>query len=285
MEEGAGQSGDTRIRFLLEDLAVRGELVRLRETTSAVMSAHEYPSTVSDLVGEALAAVALLAGTLKIQGQLSLQARGEGPLQLLLAECAHGGDLRAIARWDGDVDDAPLVSLLGEGSLAITIEPAGGKRYQGIVPLDGSSLAECIEHYFAQSEQLGTRLWLVTDGYAATAGLMLQEIPSAPGTERDRDGWNRLCRLTDTLTGEELLDLDPSSLLWRLYHDEVVRVFDPEPLRFHCSCSTERMREALRALGEPELRGILEEQHGEIETVCQFCNRHRRFSAADLFGG
>lgn len=271
---------DSRIRFLFEQLAVRGELVRLDATVAAVLGKHEYPAPLAALLGEALAATALLAGTLKFEGLLSLQARGEGPLTLLMAECTHDGDLRALARWEGEVPAQPLVHLLGAGHLAITIDPAVGQRYQGIVPLDGLSLAECIEHYFAQSEQLATRLWLLTDGRRA-AGLLLQELPATAGARRDADAWNRLCRLTDTLTGPELLDLAPETLLHRLYHEEDVRLFDADGLRFHCSCSRERTLAALRSLGRPELESILAEQ-GRIETTCQFCNETRAFTAPDL---
>lgn len=274
---------DIRTKFLFEALAVRGEVVCLEQTLQAVLGKHDYPAPVQALLGEALAAAALLTGTLKLDGLLLLQAKGDGALRLLMAECTHEGDLRGIARWDGDVPDAPLVHLLGDGHLAITLEPASGQRYQGIVPLDGLSLAECIEHYFAQSEQLGTRLWLVT-GEGRAAGLLLQEMPGAAGVARDADGWNRLCRLTDTLTAGELLQLAPETLLQRLYHEEDVRVFDADALRFRCSCSRERMLAALQSLGRDELQAILDEQDGSLETVCQFCNERRAYSATDLFG-
>ncbi|MFP5441162.1 MAG: Hsp33 family molecular chaperone HslO [Gammaproteobacteria bacterium] len=274
---------DIRTKFLFEALAVRGELVCLEQAVQGVLDKHDYPAPLQALLGEALAAAVLLAGTLKLNGLLSLQAKGDGAVRLLMAECTHEGDLRAIARWDGEVPDAPLVHLLGDGHLAITIEPAGGQRYQGIVPLDGLSLAECIEHYFAQSEQLATRLWLVT-GNGRAAGLLLQELPAAGGVSRDADGWNRLCRLTDTLTAPELLGLPPETLLQRLYHEEDVRVFDADAFRFRCSCSRERMLAALQSLGREELQSILDEQDGALETVCQFCNEKRRYTAAELLG-
>lgn len=269
------QRNDFRTKFLFEEFAVRGELVRLDATVQAVLAKHLYPAPLRALLAESLAASALLAGTLKFEGLLILQAKGVGPLTLLMAECSHDGKLRAIARYEGDIPDAPLVSLLGEGHLAITIDPATGNRYQGIVPLDGISLGECIEHYFSQSEQLGTRLWLVSAGSRA-AGLLLQELPSTDGNRRDADAWNRVCRLTDTLTRDELLDLAPETLLHRLFHQEDVRLFEPESLMFSCSCSKERVEHALRSLGETELRSILEEQ-GRITVTCEFCNQQRSF--------
>ncbi len=273
---------DYRTKFLFENLAIRGEIVRLETTVQTVLAKHAYPLPVQALLGEALVAAALLAGTIKFDGLLVLQAKGEGPLTLLMAECSHNGKLRAIARYEGDVPNAPLVHLLGAGMshLAITIDPAQGTRYQGIVPLDGSSLAECVEHYFSQSEQLGTRLWLVA-GQGRAAGLLLQELPATGGNVPDADAWNRLCRLTDTLTGEELLSLPAETLLNRLFHQEDVRLFDADSLKFTCSCSLERTRNALRSLGAAELRSILTEQ-GRIETTCQFCNERRTFDSIDV---
>ncbi len=275
-------STDYRTKFLFEGLAIRGEIVRLEATVQTVLAKHAYPLPVQALLGEALVAAALLAGTIKFDGLLVLQAKGEGPLTLLMAECSHSGKLRAIARYEGDVPDAPLVHLLGGGMshLAITIDPAQGTRYQGIVPLDGLSLAECVEHYFRQSEQLGTRLWLIA-GQGRAAGLLLQELPAAAGNVPDADAWNRLCRLTDTLTGAELLSLPAETLLNRLFHQEDVRLFDAESLEFACSCSLERTRNALRSLGGAELHSILAEQ-GRIETTCQFCNERRTFDAIDV---
>ncbi len=273
-------STDFRTKFLFENLAVRGELVRLNSTVTTVLEKHDYAAPVQALLAESLVAAALMAGTLKFEGLLVLQAKGSGPLTLLMAECSHDGKLRAIARYEGEVPDAPLVSLLGDGHLAITIDPVTGNRYQGIVPLDGISLAECIEHYFGQSEQLGTRLWLVSDGHRA-AGLLLQELPATAAAQPDADAWTRLCRLTDTLTRDELLGLAPETLLHRLFHQEDVRLFDAETLGFSCSCSRERVEHALRSLGEAELRSILEEQ-GQISVTCEFCNQQRSFGAEIL---
>lgn len=281
-------NNDFRVNFLFENLAVRGEIVRLEETVQAALDRHHYPAPLQALVGEALAAAALLTGTLKFDGLLVLQARGEGPLKLLMAECSHDGNMRAIARYEDAMPDAPLVHLLGAdqgGYLAITIEPNAqedppGQRYQGIVPLDGLSLAECIEHYFSQSEQLTTRLWLVT-GEGRAAGLLLQEMPDTASAAPDADGWSRLCRLTDTLTAPELLGLSAQELLHRLYNQEDVRLFSADSLRFACSCTAERVLNALRSLGTAELRSIIAEQ-GRIEVTCEFCNQARTFHAGDF---
>jgi len=279
-------TADQRTRFLFDSFAIRGEIVRLDASFATVLGNHAYPPVIARQLGECMAAAALLTGTLKFEGQLILQAKGAGPLTLLMAECSHDGRLRGIAHHEGTCDDAPLAALLGaqggNGHLAITIEPLAGQRYQGIVPLDGESLAECIEHYFAQSEQLSTRLWLLTEGHRA-AGLLLQELPGTPASERDGDAWNRACRLADTLTASELLDLPAEALLHRLYHQEDVRVFPGEALAFGCTCSRERTLRMLASLGRAEIRGIIEEQ-GRIEVSCEFCRRQYLFDAADVAG-
>lgn len=275
---------DQRTRFLFENFAARGEIVRLESTLETALAHHAYPPAVARQLGESLAATALLTGTLKFEGALILQAKGAGPLTLLMAECTHDGKLRGIAHYEGDVAEAPLVSLLGaqdgSGHLAITIDPVEGQRYQGIVPLDGLSLGECIEHYFAQSEQLNTRLWLVCEGGRA-AGFLLQELPGSKGAARDEDAWNRVCRLADTLTTPELLELPVEALLHRLYHQEDVRLLPSEPLAFACSCSRERTMRMLASLGRSELKSILAEQ-GRIEVNCEFCRRQYLFVPADL---
>lgn len=279
-------STDQRTRFLFDSLAIRGEIVRLDNALATALAHHDYPTAVARQLAECLAAAALLTGTLKFEGQLILQAKGAGPLTLLMAECSHDGQLRGIAHHEGDCADAPLVTLLGahdgSGHLAITIEPLAGQRYQGIVPLDGESLAECIEHYFVQSEQLNTRLWLVAEGNRA-AGFLLQELPGVAAALRDEDAWNRVCRMADTLTASELLGLSVEALLHRLYHQEDVRVFPGEPLRFGCTCSRDRTLRMLASLGRTELRSILAEQ-GCIEVSCEFCRQKYTFTPDQMSG-
>jgi molecular chaperone Hsp33 len=173
----------------------------------------------------------------------------------------------------------PLSEIFGDGQLAITIDPEGGQRYQGIVPLSHDTLAQCLEYYFEQSEQLPTRIWLAAEGEAA-AGLLLQVLPGHDQGE-DADIWPRLCQLTETVRKEELLELPASELLYRLYHEEVVELHAAEPVCFRCNCSRERTQQVLVSLGEAELRGILAEQ-GAIEISCQFCNQEYRFDAIDV---
>jgi len=270
-------------RFLFDDTNVRGEIVTLEQAYAEVLDRHDYPAVVNRLLGELLAAVALLTDTVKLDGTLSIEVRGQGALSLLMAESNPGGELRAIARL---AEDAPMPGeetgfreLLGEGQIMITLDPREGHRYQGIVALDRDSLAECLADYFAQSEQLPTRLWLAVDGQRA-GGLLLQRMPDE-SQNQDLDAWDRSVVLADTVKDEELLTLAPEALLHRLYHEETVRLFDPKPLRFGCTCSRERIASALLTLGQEELRQVLAE-HGSIDTQCHFCHTAYHFDEADV---
>lgn len=267
-------------RFVIENSPVRGEIVRLKQSYKDVLDKHEYPEAIKVQLGEMLSAVALLTAIIKIDGILSLQARGSGACSLLMAESNPGGDLRAIARWEGDIGEAStLKELLGNGQLAITMEPKNGQRYQGIVSLEGETLAHCLESYFAQSEQLPSRLWLKTQGEVA-AGFMLQALPSQR-REEDLNAWEHAVSLAETLKDEELLQLPFEELLHRLYHQEEVRIFDAAELRFSCTCSEERVKNALISVGKDELNHVIEEK-GKVESQCQFCNTLYSFSAADI---
>nr|WP_297461763.1 Hsp33 family molecular chaperone HslO [uncultured Halomonas sp.] len=270
-------------RFLFDDTNVRGEIVTLEAAYAEVLDKQPHPPAVARQLGELLAAVALLTETVKLDGTLSIEVRGQGALSLLMAESNPGGELRAIARLDEDAAlpaiDASFKALVGDGQIVITIDPREGNRYQGIVALEGDTLGACLEAYFERSEQLATRLWLAADGQRA-AGLLLQQLPDDE-SNRDPDAWDRLVSLASTVSNPELLRLDQRELLYRLYHEETARVFDPKALRFGCTCSRERIVSALLGLGEAELRSILEEQQA-LDTQCQFCHTRYHFSAADI---
>ncbi|MGM0915018.1 MAG: Hsp33 family molecular chaperone HslO [Pseudomonadota bacterium] len=270
-------------RFLFDNTNVRGELVTLEQAYSEVLDRHAYPPAVNHLLGELLAAVALLTDTVKLDGTLSIEVRGSGALALLMAESNPGGELRAIARMAEDAaipgEDAGFRELVGEGQIMITLDPREGHRYQGIVALDRDSLADCLADYFAQSEQLPTRLWLAADGRRA-GGLLLQRMPDE-SQNQDLDAWERSVHLAATVKEEELLGLAPQELLQRLYHEETVRIFEPKALRFGCTCSRERIADALVTLGAEELRDVLAEQGG-IETQCHFCHTRYAFSVEEV---
>lgn len=270
-------------RFHFSDSPVRGEVVQLAETVTAVLDRHVYPERVQSLLGEAAAAAVLLASTLKFEGSLILQVRGDGPLETLMVECNHRLEVRAIAQvsdsWSEQAEHLSLSALFGNGQLAITIDPEKGERYQGIVPLDAPTLAGCLEHYFDQSEQLPTRIWLVA-GDDAAAGMLLQVLPGHDEGD-DADIWPRLQQLTDTVKPDELLDLPVNELLYRLYNEEQVELHEANDVCFRCNCSRERTERVLVSLGEAELNDILAEQ-GVIDITCQFCNQQYSFDAIDV---
>jgi len=270
-------------RFLFDNTNVRGELVTLEQAYAEVLDRHAYPPAVNHLLGELLAAVALLTDTVKLDGTLSIEVRGNGALALLMAESNPGGELRAIARMAEDAaipdESAGFRELVGEGQIMITLDPREGHRYQGIVALDRDSLADCLADYFAQSEQLPTRLWLAADGLRA-GGLLLQRMPDE-SQNQDLDAWERSVHLAATVKQEELLGLAPEALLQRLYHEETVRIFPPKALRFGCTCSRERIADALVTLGAEELRDVVAEQGG-IETQCHFCHTRYAFSEEEV---
>lgn len=282
---------DTLTRFLLDGAGVRGVHVHLGATWQqirdrAASSLENPPIAAMEMLGEASAAAALFTGHAKIDGRLSIQLRGDGPLRTLFTECTAAGTLRGIAQVeDGAMVSRDLRALGPEAVLAITIENPASEghepvRYQGMVALASDSLSGAFEDYFRQSEQLPTRLLLVTQGDQAV-GLMLQKLPGDSG---DEDGWNRANALFDTLSAHELLDFPVVSLLHRLFHQESVQMLGQRPLCFGCSCSRERVSAMLQSLGEDEAAAAASE--GVAEIRCEFCGQQYHFDAdqiAELF--
>lgn len=269
---------DHLYRFVFEHAGVRGEIVQLDKAFREVVRRRVYPPALRELVGQGLAAAALLASTLKFTGSLSLQIQSRGALRLFVVQVTSDRTVRALARWDETADvDGDLSELCPGGNLVITIDPNdGGERYQGIVSLDAGSLAGALDTYFRESEQLPTRVWLAT-GDERSAGLLVQRLP---GEDDDTDAWNRAEQLAATISSRELLELSAPQIIRRLFHEEDIRLFDPDPFRFRCTCSRDRIAGMLRGLGYEEAREILDEQ-GSIEVRCEFCNEAYRFDAVD----
>lgn len=271
---------DSVVRFIFENSSVRGVWVSLNKSVSEINSMHENGAAAESVLGESLAAVVLLSRTIKLQGRVALQARGDGALKLLVAESTQDAAVRGVITLDGEVGEENVPSfkhLIGSGYLAVTLLPDEGESYQGIVPLQGRRLQDCLADYFALSEQLPTALWLASDGRHA-AGLMLQAMPTMDYAD---EGWQHLHVLADTLTQEELLSLPCNMLLHRLFHQEEVRVFEAEPVRFECSCSAERSRSALSVLGRDDLHKLFAEQP-EVTIDCQFCGAQYRYRENDM---
>jgi molecular chaperone Hsp33 len=278
---------DTLQRFLFEHAPIRGEVAHLDATWRAVLERHNYPPVLRNMLGELMAAGALLAATLKFEGAMVLQLQGTGPVKLIVVECTSEQTLRATAKWTSSQEHAAtgglpaaagLADLLGDGRFVITLVPGEGRQsYQGIVEIDPAGVAASLERYMAHSEQLETRLWLAADESRA-AGFLLQKLPGR--NDPDLDSWNRAAQLAATLTRPELLDLPASKVLHRLYHQEDIRLFEPRPVSFRCSCSGERVAAMLRMLGADEVRSILDERDN-VEVTCEFCNRAYRYDSVD----
>lgn len=274
---------DQSQRFIFENTDIRGELVRLQVSFQRVISHHHYPEPVVGLLGEFMAAAALLSSTIKFDGTLILQARSdEGEIPLIMAEASSKQTVRAIARNAEKASSHDFHQLLAGGRLGITIDPSNGKRYQGIVPLEGDCFARCLEQYFETSEQLSTRIWLACDGRTAT-GMLLQELPANEQTsEEDREAaWQHAAYLASSLSREELLQLEFETLLHRLYHQDPLRLFEARPWSFQCSCSRDKTINALLTVGRSGLEETLAEE-GQILITCEFCHQHYRFDQTDI---
>ena len=278
-------SEDVLHRFMLEKAGVRGVLVRLGSSWHEIASRAEYPVGLRDTLGQAVAASALLTGNVKFEGSLSLEFKSQGALRLLFTECTDKGHLRGLARYDaGELPSRLELGELPDALLAITIGHAERGRYQGIVELDGTtSIGEALENYFERSEQLPARILLAANGEHAV-GLMLQPVAGEGGhsaADDDDEAWARVGHLTATLSASEMLATRPEELLYRLYHEESVRLFEPKPLAFGCTCSQERVEGMLRALGREEVEATLEDRGGEIEVICEFCATRYAFDRVD----
>ncbi|NLC08455.1 MAG: Hsp33 family molecular chaperone HslO [Gammaproteobacteria bacterium] len=272
-------------RFIFTDTDVRGELVCLEESYAHVLAKHDYPEPVSTLLGEFMAAAALLISTVKFDGLLILQARSSGAVPLLMVECSSNREMRAIARYEETqiAAGASLPDMMPDGVLAITIEPKQGQRYQGVVSLAGENIASCLEGYFSSSEQLPSLFILHADGRRAR-GLLLQQLPAEVIVDEEarQASWQHVTTLAQTLTAEELLGLGNQAILYRLYHEENLELFATQHLTFKCSCSQERSGNALQSLGREDVEKLLDEQDGCIEIDCQFCNQKYKFNAQDV---
>ena len=274
---------DVLHRFLLERAGVRGVLVRLGPAWREVAGRAGYPASLRALLGQSLAASALLTGNIKLDGALSIELKSSGALRLLFSECTDQGRLRGLARWSDPVPEPLALADLPGAVMAITIGSAErGQRYQGLVDLHQPDLARSLEAYFVQSEQLPARIVLAADGEHAV-GLMLQRLPGEGGHDavQDEDAWSRIEHLTATLGADEMLATAPEQLLYRLYHEENVRLFEPRPLVFGCSCTRERVSAMLRALGREEVEAALAARDGEIEVICEFCAQRYTFDRID----
>ncbi len=284
---------DSLHRFLFEHYPIRGHLVHLDASWQALIEHRDYPQAIRDTLGEAVAASLLLAATIKFDGVLTLQLQGDGPVHLLLVQCTSGLGVRGLARFKeshevaGGPEPSGVAALFGTGNLTVTVESEdGAQRYQGIVPITAGRLADSLQIYFDNSEQLPTRLWLYADA-AGVSGMLLQRLPGAAGVVSEEaaaaieDAWQRVQLIGATLTADELRTLNDAQIVHRLFNEDDVRLYEPSPVYFRCRCSRERVSGMLQGLGEKETRSIIAER-GEVEVRCDFCNRAYVFDAVDV---
>jgi len=289
--------------FRIDPFALRGRLVRLGPTIDRILSQHAYPEPVAAMLGEAITLAVVLAGALKYDGIFTLQTKGDGPIRLIVADVSTSGALRGYAQYDeAKLENAlsgarmtamlSVPRLLGSGYIAFTVDQGEDTdRYQGIVELAGTTLAECAQHYFRQSEQIqaGIKLSVGRAGHHGAwraGGLMLQRVPPEGGygviADDVEDGWRRAMVLMSSATAAELVDpdLSPHRLLFRLFHEDGVRVFDTHSLEARCRCSRERIEGILRLFSPDELDEM--RQEGVTTVTCEFCNQTYLFDEADL---
>ena len=265
-------TGDCVQRFMLDDLDIRGAVVRLGAVWRQLLS--DYPAPVVDLLGRMSATSLLLADNLKQPGRLTIQLRGNGPVSLLVIDCNETLNTRCMAQHDEEIDTTADIDLLGDGQLLLSLDtPARRKPYQSIVPLAGKNIAEIFEHYLMQSEQLASRFFLAATP-TGVAGLFLQKMPTTD--ERDSDGWTRIEALAATAKPKELLELPIGELLTRLFHEETIRLFAARAVTNNSPEDWEKVGNMLRSLGREEVYGALSER-GEILVRDDLGNREYRF--------
>jgi len=284
---------DTLKKFLFDDRSVRVESVRIEQAWLAAQAHHQYPTPVTALLGELVAASTLLAANLKFDGSLLLQLHGDGAIALMVVECRADLSIRATVKMRERPLPAitDLQSLLNPGGTAkfiVVLDPPkntpGRQTYQGIVPLEGNSVAQALEQYMLRSEQLHTRIWLAADALHCS-GLLIQRLPLQGGAQQTEietadESWSRAQHLAQTLTPAEMLSTDQDTLLHRLFWQETLLVFESQPISWKCSCTHERVADMLRMLGKAEVDDILKEQ-GKVEVACEFCGLPYVFDALD----
>ena len=285
---------DVLHRFSFIDLPIRGQWVRLEKSLATATQFRVYPKPIHEMLGQMLAAVAMVADNLKFSGAVTLQSRGDGDLLRSLAECKDQSFLRGIMHLQNSHDNAiaeqPLAQWLGNGQLALSLIPdkeSGMQPYQGFVSLEYDTLAQCLEHYFVTSEQLETCINFASDssmGSPLVTGLLLQRLPNSPqATEIEidaaREAWHTLSTLAATVTDEELSQLDAQTLLYRLFHEHPCRLHEPRALSYRCSCSRAKTNTTLMMLGDDDLRALIEER-SEITVDCEFCGNRYTYDRA-----
>ncbi len=274
-------SSDQLVRFLFREKDVRGEIVKVASSLDLMLQNHQYAHPVKQLLAELVAATSLLTATLKFEGNIAVQVQGDGPVRFAAVNGNNQQQFRGVVRMQSEIQGDSFIDLIGQGFLLVTITPDQGERYQGVIPVSGNSLAETLEAYFNQSEQLPTRIYLHTDiqqQHSKAAGLLLQVLPV--DQDKAKLDFAELETLTDTITATELLQLSPEDMLYRFFHQEVVELFPAQPIEFVCGCSREKCESAIISLGQTAIEEHIAE--GKLEISCEYCNTTYTFEANAL---
>lgn len=274
-------SSDQLVRFLFREKDVRGEIVKVASSLDLMLQNHQYAHPVKQLLAELVAATSLLTATLKFEGNIAVQVQGDGPVRFAAVNGNDRQQFRGVVRMQSEIQGDSFIDLIGQGFLLVTVTPDQGERYQGVIPVTGNSLAETLEAYFNQSEQLPTRIYLHTDiqqQHSKAAGLLLQVLPV--DQDKAKQDFAELETLTDTVTAEELLQLSPEDMLYRLFHQEVVELFPAQPIEFVCGCSREKCESAIISLGQAAIEEHIAE--GNLDISCEYCNTTYQFDASAL---
>jgi molecular chaperone Hsp33 len=273
---------DVLNRYIFADKHARGELVQLTKTYQEIIALHKYPQGVQILLGELVAATCLLTATLKFEGEITVQLQGDGPVGYMSVNGDNNQTMRGIARLAEDIDARGLKNLIGKGTMVITIRPEKGEAYQGVVALDKNNLADCLSHYFEVSEQIPTKIWLFNDSEnTQVAGSLIQLLPDGNDKDKQHNDFDHLCQLTNTIKSDEIFSLDAETLLYRLYHQEEVRLFEPQQVSYQCSCSEQKCLTAIAQVSPKELKSIIEEQ-GCVTMTCDYCLTTYKFDELKL---
>jgi len=262
-------------RYIFSDAHARGELVQLSSSFESIIKNHNYPKGVEKLLGELLSATCLLTATLKFEGDITVQLQGDGPVGYMSVSGNNEQQMRGIAKIATETSADTLQGLIGKGTMIITIRPSAGEAYQGVVALDKDNLADCLAHYFEVSEQIPTKIWLFSDTeQQQTAGALVQLLPDGDGSienkEKQQSDFEHLCQLTNTIKSDEIFSLEAEALLYRLYHQEQVNIFEPQPVSYLCGCSADKCLAAISQIEPSEIKAILAEQ-GKISMTCDYC--------------
>ena len=271
---------DTLQRFLFEHASIRGEIIRLENTYETILNQHPYPPMIKHLLGEALMSAALLAGSLQFEGEISLQFHGDKRLPLLLVQCDHELHLRGFVKHQADGQDVAYRSAFLEGKMALIINQYNQTQtYQSVVPIRSASMADNLMHYFAQSEQIATRVWLAAHDNQA-AGMLLQLMPGQDTLQREQF-WEYAVQLGETIKDDELLTLENQTILHRLYHETELRLYPARHVSFRCRCNLDKMKQVLTVLGQEDAQHLLNEK-GEVTVNCDFCKKQYVFDSIDI---